>query len=334
MKEPLLSIVIPFYNLQHWMLERCIASIVSQKADPQEYEIIVVDDGSDTSPQPVTDAFGAGNIRLHRQENRGLGGARNYGMQLSRGSYILFVDSDDYLFEDTLPACINHLKKETPDLLNFCFRVTRKREREPKPQQTVVFAPPVTGAEYMLGHNVPGCAWLYLFRKTLATENQICFTEGIFHEDEEFTAKIYFHAGKLIASNLVMYAYYRRNDSIVNRKGDKHLNKRFGDLGGAIVRLHEFKETNRLTSTDVQLKAIERKINLLTGDFLICMVRERCPLSYITRHTDPLKASGLYPLPQRDYSFKYKLFRHLANRKPGICLLYLIEWFRSKTNDL
>ena len=71
MKEPLLSIVIPFYNLEHWLLERCIASIVNQNVDPEEYEIIVIDDGSDTSPRPVTDAFRAGNIRLHHQENRG-----------------------------------------------------------------------------------------------------------------------------------------------------------------------------------------------------------------------------------------------------------------------
>lgn len=334
MEEPLLSIVIPFYNLEHWLLERCIRSIVEQDIDPADYEIIVVDDGSSNSPQPVTDAFETNDIRLYRQENRGLGGARNSGMKLSRGHYIFFIDSDDYLFEGTLRPCLDVLKNDAPDLLNFGFRVTDQQKRERISGQVVVFSPFASGAEYMYKHNVPGCAWLYLFRKALATDHQITFTEGIFHEDEEFTTKIYYHAGKLIASNLVMYAYYRRNDSIINRKGDKHLNKRFDDLSGAIRRLYEFKENNRSLSSDLQQKAIGRKINLLTGDFLICMVRKPCTLSYITCELNKLRTSGLYPLPRKNYSFKYNIFRRMANSKPGICLLYLVEWFRSKTSNL
>lgn len=330
MKEPLLSIIIPFYNIEHWLLERCVESVCNQPIDATDYEIIVIDDGSANPPGNIIKSFSKENISLHRQENQGLGGARNTGLELARGKYVFFIDSDDYLYDHTLAYCLSLLKEKNPDLVNFRFRMIYGKDKKQIRENNATCAPIISGARYMLSHNLSGCAWLYIFRKTLATENNITFTKGIYHEDEEFTTKIYFYAGKLIATNLIVYAYYQRDDSIVNKKDVSHLDKRFTDIREAIKRLNGFRQQVKSDSSEEQQEGLERKISFLTVDFIICMLREFCPLSYIDKNLEELRKQKLYPLSKKDYSLKYKFFRILANNKPGLCFLYVSEWFRLK----
>jgi glycosyltransferase involved in cell wall biosynthesis len=90
--KPHFSVVIPVYNRAH-MLGRCIVSVLRQY--DQDFEIIVVDDGSDDEPESVARSFRDARIRVHRQANAGAGPARNAGIDLARGSFVAFLDSDD-----------------------------------------------------------------------------------------------------------------------------------------------------------------------------------------------------------------------------------------------
>lgn len=330
MRKPILSIIIPYYNLELWLLKRCIESISCQHLDKNDYEIILVDDGSEFSPQELLSTFTEENILYLYQENQGLSGARNSGLEASAGKYILFIDSDDYLYAETLKFCIDLLKVKEIDLLNFGFRTCYKKERELVRTKKILFSEVMSGAQYMYTHNTSGCAWLYIFRKEIATQNGLHFTPGIYHEDEEFTPRLYFFAQQIVTSNITMYAYYQRKDSIVNKKSASHLQKRFNDFKGVIRRLQKFKHEHSGTSNELQQKAIERKIQFLACDFIICMVKELCPYNYIRKELKELNSMNLYPLPTRQYSRKYTLFRILANNKAGIFLLYFIELFRAK----
>ncbi|MEI9929130.1 MAG: glycosyltransferase family A protein [Rhizomicrobium sp.] len=90
--KPLFSVIIPVYNRADVVAD-AIQSVLAQSC--QDFEIIVVDDGSTDAPRPVVDAFGDPRIRFHAQANRGGGAARNTGIDLAHGRYVAFLDSDD-----------------------------------------------------------------------------------------------------------------------------------------------------------------------------------------------------------------------------------------------
>lgn len=93
------SVIVPVYNTEKY-LDRCISSIVSQNFD--DYELILVDDGSPDACPMLCDRWAERDehIKVIHQENGGLPAARNSGLNMAVGDYILFVDSDDYVTED------------------------------------------------------------------------------------------------------------------------------------------------------------------------------------------------------------------------------------------
>ena len=112
-----LSIVIPVYDVES-TLDRCLKSVVEQSF--ADYEIILVDDGStDRSPQLCDEWAGKDpRIKVVHQQNGGLSAARNTGIELSKGDYITFIDSDDYIGEGTLEAVMSRLD-DSIDLIEY-----------------------------------------------------------------------------------------------------------------------------------------------------------------------------------------------------------------------
>jgi len=104
MAEPLFSVVIPVYNRAE-ALRRALRSVLDQSC--QDFEIVVVDDGSADHPDGVVGAFGDPRIRFFRQDNRGGGAARNAGIDRARGRLIAFLDSDDVF----LPAHLDTMQR-------------------------------------------------------------------------------------------------------------------------------------------------------------------------------------------------------------------------------
>lgn len=116
----MLSVVIPVYRTEA-TLERCVASIARQQTD---MEIILVDDGSPDGSPEICDAWAKkdSRVRVIHQENKGLSGARNAGIDMARGEYLTFVDSDDYLSPGTYPPLMNLLALHPEyDILEFGF---------------------------------------------------------------------------------------------------------------------------------------------------------------------------------------------------------------------
>ncbi len=323
--NPILSILIPYYNIDTVLLKRCLQSTCCQEKD---YEVIVIDDGSATSPETLIRSLGRQEIFFYRQANQGLGGARNTGMERAKGTYLLFLDADDFLFPETLPALIKILRENPQaELVNYRFKACYSLKIPVQPPASATTGHPYadSGARYMYTHNLPGCACLYAFKKQLAEKHHIRFTEKIYHEDEEFTPRLYFFAGQIIVTDLCLYGYYQRPGSIVQQKDPVHLEKRFRDMTWVIKNLDTFRKQQSDTCTDLQAQAITRKINLLVGDLILCMVRARCTYAFIRQKLQELHQSGLYPVTGETYSLKYTAFRFLVNHPAGIRLLYLIE---------
>ena len=116
MKTPLISVIIPVYNAEKY-IEKCLRSACEQSFD--EYEVIVVDDGSkDSSPKIVDDfAENYSCLKVIHQENGGVIKARKTGVKNANGLYILNLDSDDWLLNDHLVKIAEEINRNHPDIL-------------------------------------------------------------------------------------------------------------------------------------------------------------------------------------------------------------------------
>ena len=122
MEQTMFSIVVPVYNVQAYLPE-CIDSLLNQSF--RDFEILIIDDKSTDSSLEIAQKYADAHtdcIRLlPHAVNKGLGGARNTGIEAATGEYILFIDSDDYLRADALEKLADRIKETKADVVEFCF---------------------------------------------------------------------------------------------------------------------------------------------------------------------------------------------------------------------
>ena len=322
----LISFIIPHYNLQREYLQRCVASIVAQGIDVEDYEILIVDDGSDAPPEWVVGPFAPANVRLIKSSNGGPGAARNRGIDEAQGEYIQFVDADDSLVPDSFVRLARLLKSEKPDILQHGYRICHTEEQmlQPAkaPEKRRIYA---SGAEYVSQNNLSGSPCVYIFKRAVVTAHNMHFAEGVLHEDEDFNIKIYHYCKSLVVSNTTAYNYYQRGDSITTSSNALHEEKRINDLFSMLKRVVDFRLATEKECTTTQRAALDRKLAMLTVDTLLNIFyngKSAAETENICR--GKLHTLGLYPLPAKNYSLKYRLFAALANNSQGLRLLRAI----------
>lgn len=310
---PLMSFIITCYDIPADMLRKCLSTILSLTFQPGESEVIVIDDGSKMPAIGDIDAIKDQVIYL-RQPNQGLASARNMGLRVATGSYIQFVDGDDYLMRVPYEHCIDLVRYHNPDILVFDFS---NQGFNPIPYS---FEGPMPGSEYMKKHNLRGTSCLYIFsRKTLGN---LRFTTGILHEDEEFTPLLILRAERLFYTDAKAYYYRQRTGSIMHEQAATHIDKRFADSLAVILRLRDLAST----MPEAERVALNRRVAQLTMDYLYNVIHLTHSRKYLNEAVETLIGYGLYPLPAKDYTFKYTVFRRLVQSGFGRqLLLYIIR---------
>ena len=322
----LISFIVPHYNLPENLLQRCITSIVAQNIPVEDYEILIVDDGSHKPPMWVEKEFCQTNIQLITAEHGGLGAARNIGLKKSSGKYIQFVDSDDCLIKDSVNLCLDIIRKESPDILQHGYRICATEEETLNTGDTIEKIKTYDqGADYVCSNNLKGSACTYIFKKELTNSHNIYFAEGVLHEDEDFTLKIYYYSHKLICCSSPIYNYCIRKGSITSNIDPTHEQKRIKDFFLLLKRVVTFRQQEQETCSAVQRKALNRKIAMLTVDTLLNLFYNGNSAKEIKKTSrNELYSLGLYPLPKENYSLKYIIFATLANNSIGLKLLRTI----------
>lgn len=225
----ILSIIIPVYNVEKYV-EKCIRSCEDQDIPREDYEIIVVNDGSTDGSLAIVERLAKeySNIRVISQKNSGLSVARNTGMENANGEYYMFVDSDDRIERNCLGKLVAKLENEKPDALAICAadiidgNIVR---RFSFPNET-----PVSGRDF-LKNGISPCAPFAIWKASFFRKNNLIFYEGIFHEDAEFTPKAYYLAEKVSCTNDIIY-YVNLNPASITRTANP---KRAFDLIEVVV---------------------------------------------------------------------------------------------------
>lgn len=224
---PIISIIIPVYNVEEY-IRNCLDSLLNQNCE--NYEIICVNDGStDSSPQILDDyASNNSNIRVFHQENKGVSVSRNTGIGIAQGEYILFVDSDDWIEENTLEELVKRTRANLHDMICFNGRLFHENSKIFEADRDFD-EESLSGWEYYNKYAIQSrrfhfvCVVLRLYKRKFLTENELWFKAGVFHEDNLFTPIACYHARSVLILNKVLYTYRIRTGSIMQRKSLKRI---------------------------------------------------------------------------------------------------------------
>lgn len=213
---PRLSVIIPVYNVEDY-IAKCLDSVLAVGAET-DYEIIVVNDGS-TDRSPLIAAEYAERlpelVRLVSTENLGQGHARNVGIELARGEYILFLDSDDYLAENAMRDIMSTLGMDY-DICIFDSIAVSPGGREIKYMHGAARSEGLSLGQYpellLEGPDV----WNKVIRRSLFTDNDLSFTSRVWFEDLRTIPKLYLFTDRIIYIPQPWHRYLQRPTSVTH----------------------------------------------------------------------------------------------------------------------
>jgi len=224
------SIIVPVYNIAFHkgenLFSRCVESILNQTY--YNIEVILVDDGStDNAPQMCDDyAIQDSRVVVIHKANGGLSSARNMGMRIATGEYILFVDADDAIDYHSCEVFVNIIRQH-PDIEIISSNAKAIKNCKVR---YINFTPTkenvmVNGGEFikmqMSKRTFYTAAWLPISMRKFLLENMLFFAEDIFiNEDNEWSARLYLSAQIVATSNFTHYFYYILDISLSSPKDD------------------------------------------------------------------------------------------------------------------
>ena len=224
------SVIVPVYNVENY-LERCLDSLVNQTLS--DIEIIIVNDGSPDNSEKIINKYlnnYPNKIKYFKKENGGLSSARNFGMKYAKGSYISFIDSDDYIDLNTFKLMYEKAISNDFDMvicnLNYVYEekevfVSSNLDKDLLTKEEV--------KEYM--SFLYPAVWNKLYRKDLIKE--LSFKEGIWYEDVEFNFRVYPLVNTIGYVKAPLIKYVQREESI-SKTIDKRLFNYIDNFNGLI----------------------------------------------------------------------------------------------------
>lgn len=226
-----LSIIIPIYNVEKYLRE-CLMSLTGQTN--QDFEVILVNDGSTDGSSEIVSQYKQEheNVKVIEQENKGLSEARNAGLKVATGEYLLFLDSDDWLDEKTVEVLVKIVYERELDLLLFGGR--KRTISEKKIVNEEHFGYKHNNLEFKTGlelyhylhtqEDYSSCVVLQCIKRTLLENCNLSFYPGILHEDHLYTFQVLMNAKKCGVVSEELYLYRIREGSITTSNKGYALN--------------------------------------------------------------------------------------------------------------
>lgn len=256
-----LSIIIPVYNVEKY-IARCLDSLLDQDLNIEDYEIIVVNDGSKDDSLKIALSYAEcySNINVIDKENGGVGSARNKGIDNAKGTFIYFIDPDDYLVPNCLKKIVDTGEHNNLDVLTFLstsfFPLDSKGKSISKKNSFEVcfgdkeLSPIVSGEEYVANVKYNSSVWWFFINREFLINSNIRFIEGRWMEDAIFTIELLLEAKRIAHLNLNAHRYMVAPGTAMTSKEPSHYIKIIRDNENAalafdsIIRKLEFKNAN------------------------------------------------------------------------------------------
>lgn len=210
-----ISVIIPVYKVEKY-LKRCVESVVNQTY--KNIEIILVNDGSPDKCGEICDEYARidSRIKVIHKENGGLSSARNSGLDIASGDYIMFVDSDDWISEVSLEQLNEYIDMDY-DIINFKFSFVKENSKELIETNNNIKdsyeCDLITYIDKLFSGELNFFIWNKLYKKNLFDE--VRFPEGRNYEDLATIYKLYFNAKSIIVTDYTLYYYWLGNSNSI-----------------------------------------------------------------------------------------------------------------------
>ena len=215
-----LSIIVPIYNVEKYVRE-CVDSIFRQGLPENEYEVILVNDGTPDNSIGVISEFieGHNNVILINQDNQGVSIARNAGLRESQGKYVYFMDSDDLLVDNALSTLLPRALSSNVDLLMASYgKFNDGEDYEQLVHVQQNYAESLKSAEKAFLEDLSPYEcyiWLLLIRRDFLIDNKIFF-KPFWYEDTLFCQECFLNSKFVLKTDFRLYAYRMRSGSFTS----------------------------------------------------------------------------------------------------------------------
>lgn len=232
MSNPLVSIIVPTYNVEKYIKE-CMDSLLAQTYE--NTEIIVFDDGSTDNTVSVMKRY-ADSIKLIENEtNKGQGARRNQGLEIASGKYIYFMDADDWLEKEAISELVKQAEITEAEIVRFNGTAFYEENQSQIKEGQYDFSHTLTHKEVYTGEEAliknrkafSPSPCLYLTKKELIDRHNLLFIEDALHEDEYFTTLLFARAQKMTYLNEDYYHRRYRTASTMTEETENHKLKSF-----------------------------------------------------------------------------------------------------------
>ncbi|QAA21577.1 glycosyltransferase family 2 protein [Sporolactobacillus terrae] len=253
MGTPFFSVIAPVYNVKKY-LSQCVDSVLSQ--DFKDYELILVDDGSTDGSGGICDEYTKADerVRVIHKKNGGLSDARNAGMDNASGSFLFFLDSDDWLLENNAFSTIEDIiKNKNADVVFYSYKKFFESSGQYSESMYAQVPEDADIRECIRTNAYKALAWNKVVNRSLIMEHNMRFPVGRLGEDLVWCADLLAYADKIVLCNRDLIAYRQRAGSITLNENKKFRMQHIGDtlflMNQAIEKYGIFKDNevkNRL----------------------------------------------------------------------------------------
>lgn len=258
----LLSIIVPVYNAEKY-LARCIDSILHQELLLNQYEIVLINDGSCDNSLFIAEQYANkyDHILLFNQSNKGASVARNYGVIKAKGKYINFIDSDDYLEPNYFKYLLDIILLYDLDFLGYGIHRTTSYQKNislKNPNLNLIeFENQIcSGSHFIAQHNFNNSPCWYFVKREVLLKNHLQFIEGNSVEDGIYTTQLLMCCKKTLYVNCAVYNYFINTNSVTKSNSIAHRRKMIDDFVAIIVKFDSL--ISKAKSDKFPLQAITR----------------------------------------------------------------------------
>ncbi len=321
-----LSVIVPMYNVAPFV-EKCIRSMENQDIPREEYEIICVNDGSTDLTRDYIFRFQNeyGNIKLIEQDNQGVSKARNKGIEMATGQYLLFVDADDYISENTFDIILKNIILSNAQVSFLGYTILNEDNTI---QTHVLYGEHLSQihpgiAAYHLargdGRADPDRSWAILMERDFIIHNNLRYLPDVpYLEDGEFIARVLCLAEKCIFDPISIYFRTNRPGSATN-SNLFHSEKAKNGFLLAASNLKSFQQRQYLTEMQRDL------LNQVVCKYVILVIssaQKSFSLKRIKKVHSELKGLGLEELNLKAVKREFYRLGFLYNRSVWLLITY------------
>ena len=298
-----LSILIPMYNAEKY-IGRCLESILNQEISEDEYEIIIMDDGSTDNSVGVVEQFkkNHSNINLYKEKNVGAYSTRNKLLKLVKGTYVYCLDADDYLVHNSLKKILDFADDNNLEIIGFetIETIEENNIQSNFSLDVINQSKIITGPDFFNTYPKHRFEiWWYLVSHAFLKKHHITFDTNEHNADVLFTLRSFMNAKRTAYIPLPIHRYFQSPDSIMRNVDTLKRKKLLVNFYNMIVDFNTFiisTKRQSLQNNDSIIEHLVKRRDNLVYTFIFLMLQSKITFKTILNHLNHLKLINAYPI--------------------------------------